>query len=308
MNAAPLTGMSPSLKGHLAVVAGSFCTSFSALFVQGAAMDPSMVAFYRTLAGSAALFAVAFLRRERLIPPRGMLLLLPLAGGLFSGDLLNWHESIVRLGPGLATILANFQVFFLALHGTFFLGETLSWRHKAAMPLALSGLWLLLGISPANLPAHIAAGVGFALISALFYTGFILSLRKSQTDAARLAPVPNMAWISLFSSLIAGIFCLAGGISFAISDLKTGAALAGLGILCQSFGWLLFSVGLPHLPPSRAGLIMLTQPALAFVWDIIFCGRVTGLTGYAGACVTIAAIGLGLAAPHRSTQKEKDHA
>ncbi len=295
--------MTPSRKGHLAVFAGAFCISFAALFVQDAPIDPSMVAFYRLTFGTVALFAVAVLRRERLAPSKSMLRLLVLASVLFSSDLLAWHESIVRLGPGLATIVGNFQVFFLALHGAFFLGETLSWRHKAAMPLALFGLWLLLDISVKNLPPQMVAGVIFGLVSATFYAAYILSLRKSQMETARLSPVPNMAWVSLFSALSIGIFCLGKGVSFAIPDLRTAAVLAALGIICQTFGWLLLSVGLPHLPPSRAGLIMLAQPALAFIWDILLCGRVTSLSGYLGAALAIGSIGLGLAAPAKKKEK-----
>ncbi len=296
--------LTPSRKGHLAVLAGAFCISFSGLFVKGAPIDPSMVAFYRLLFGASALFLVAVLRGDRLAPSRRMLGMLMLAGTLFGGDLLTWHASIVSLGPGLSTILSNFQVFFLALYGAFFLKETLSWRHKAAMPLALFGLWLILDLSLADLSPTVTAGVTLALISAVFYAGYILALRKSQMDAVRLAPVPNMAWASLLSALAVGLFCLGSDLSFAIPDVRTGALLAVLGIVCQAFGWLLSSIGLPHLPPSRAGLIMLTQPALTFVWDILFCGRVTSLTGYLGAAIAIGAIGLGLLAPAPKKRNE----
>ena len=291
----------PSRKGHLTVFGGAFCISFAALFVQGAAMDPSMIAFYRLLFGCAALFSVAIAQRARLAPTRSMLLIMLPAALFFSADLVAWHASIIRVGPGLATILANFQVFFIALYGAFRLGEHLTWRHIVAMPLAVVGLWLIIDVGIGNMPEHIATGVFLGLLTAVFYTGYILTLRQSQLNAIRLSPVANMAWVSLFSTIILGGFCAAQGVSFTIPDAETAAILAALGIICQAFGWYLLSLGLPLLPSSRAGLIMLAQPALSFIWDIIFCGRVTSATGYLGVLIAIAAIGLGLTSPAKKT-------
>ena len=39
------------------------------------------------------------------------------AGVFFSLDLWFWHRSIIYIGPGLSTLLANFQVFILMLVG-----------------------------------------------------------------------------------------------------------------------------------------------------------------------------------------------
>ncbi|CAO0819763.1 hypothetical protein DFAR_1110033 [Desulfarculales bacterium] len=43
----------------------------------------------------------------------------------FALELTFWHRSIHLLGSGLATILAEFQVFFLAGFGALFFGERL---------------------------------------------------------------------------------------------------------------------------------------------------------------------------------------
>ncbi len=287
----------PSGKGHLRVIGGSVCISFAALFVQGAPIDPSMVAFYRLLFGGLVLGAVAVWRRERLVPPRGVLWFMLAAGVFFAGDLIAWHACIVRLGPGLATIIGNFQVFFIALFGALFLKEPLSWRHKLAIPLALAGLTLLLEADPRSLPPQVAAGIAFGMVSASLYTGYILTLRQSQTERVRLPAIANMSLISLISAAATGLFCASFSISFAIPDARTGLTIAALGILCQALGWVLLSTGLPLMPASRAGLVMLIQPTLSFIWDILFCGRPTGLVGLTGAVVAIGAIGLGLASP-----------
>lgn len=291
--------LSPSAKAHVLVFLGAFCISFAALFVQGATMDPSMIAFYRLAFGGGALFLVAVMRGERIVPTKGVLAVMIPAGLFFSGDLLAWHESIVRLGPGLATIVSNFQVLLMAAYGIFFLGEKLSCRHIFAMPLAILGLGMLIEVNPLRLPPQTLAGLGYGLATALFYTGYLLTVRQSQVRTDHLPPIANMAWISWLACAGVAVFCLMRGIPFGIPDVRTGAILAALGILCQATGWVLLSLGLPLLPPSRAGLILLAQPALSFVWDIVLCGRETGIIGYLGAVTAIFAIWLGLGAPGR---------
>lgn len=287
-------------KAHGMVFAGAFCISFAALFVQGAAMDPSMVAFYRLLSGGIALLAFALVRRDRVVPSAAMVKVLVPAGLFFALDLIVWHEGIVRIGPGLATITTNFQVFILALHGSIFLGEKLSFRHKVAMPLAIVGLFMILEVNPTKLPDHMAEGIALCLAAAFLYSGYILTLRKSLMLREHLSPVANMATISLMAAVAIAAFCVSRGISFEIPDLQTGLYVAALGIFCQGVGWVLLSLGLPYLPPSRAGLIMLAQPALSFLWDIVFCGRVTGPIGYLGATTAIFAIWLGVGGPAKN--------
>ena len=53
------------------------------------------------------------------------------------------------------------------------------------------------------------------------------------------------------------------------------------------------SAGVTRIPASRAGLILLLQPSLSFVWDVILFGRPTDLTQALGAALAVTAIYLG---------------
>lgn len=292
----PETAPTPrgTTRGYIFVFLGAVCISFAGFFVRDAPVDPGVVAFYRLLFGSAALFIAAMIQRIRLRPFRPTVWLPVAAGALFCCDLLFWHTSIVIVGPGIATILTNFQVLFLALYGAFFLRESLTWVQKLSIPMALAGLTLLLGLHESGLPDQVLKGTGFGLLSAAFYTGYILTLRQSQLVKPMLTPVANIAWVSLFAAAFVGVYCVVSGISLAIPDLRTGATLAALGVFCQSIGWLLLSMGLPLLPPFRAGLIMLAQPALAYLWDSLLYGTATGFLNIVGACLATLAIGMGI--------------
>ena len=300
------THRSPCLDagGLLRVAGGGVLISFSAVFVKLVHVGPSQSAFYRMFFGGLALLCVALARRERLRARPGVWGVMVGAAVLFALDLECWHRSILLIGPGLATIIGNFQVFFIAIAGAVLLREKLSARHITAIPLALAGLWLLLGVSPAELLPVAAdgglvvgdslAGVGYGFATALFYTGFILLLRQSRGMAGMLSPVANMAVISLACAAVSGAGIVARGDSFVIADAASGGYLMAYGVLCQGVGWVLLSTGLPRLPASLAGLVMLVQPALSFVWDILVFKRPTDGWGMAGAGVALFAIWLGL--------------
>jgi drug/metabolite transporter (DMT)-like permease len=285
------------------VLAGATMISFSAVFVKVAEdVNPSISAFYRMAIGGGCLLLISLLRRERFAPATGAALkvygLIALTAVFFVLDLESWHRSIQYIGPGLGVILANFQVFFLAAFGALFLGERLGRLYLPAVGLALAGLWLLLGVDTATLTRGTVIGVGLGLLTAFWYTGYILLLRRSQRLEAqaglKLSTLPNMAVMSLITGAIIGTAALARGLSFAIPDADTALALAAYGLGPQAVGWVLLSSGLPRLPASVAGLLMLLQPALAFIWDILFFARPTGPAGALGAALTIFAIWLGL--------------
>ena len=62
----------------------------------------------------------------------------------------------------------------------------------------------------------------------------------------------------------------------------------------QSVGWILISNALPQIRASLSGLILLMQPALAFVWDVLFFQRPTSLVNWMGVLIALAAIYLGM--------------
>ncbi len=287
-------------QGYLPVLAGAVCISVAAFFVKDAPMDSSAIAFHRLVFGAGAMFLIAAAKRERLLPPRRPLFYIALCGLMFSVDITVWHKCILAVGPGIATILTNFQVIWLAVFGALFLGERMSLPGMLSIPTALVGLSLLLGLHENTLPPEILRGTWLGLLSALFYALYVLSIRKSLTVPERLAPVANVAWVSVAGAVFVGIYCMAGGISLAIPDFQTGATVAVLGICCQALGWLLLSMGLRYLPPFRAGLLMLLQPALSFVWDALLYGTAASFVNILGAALAIAAIGMGLHTPKKA--------
>jgi hypothetical protein len=95
------------------------------------------------------------------------------------------------------------------------------------------------------------------------------------------------------------------GESLAIPDGATAAMLVAYGLTAQVAGWLLISHGIPHVEAGRAGLVLLLQPSLAFVWDILFFSRPTDGMDVAGALLALGAIYLGTARRRREHERRE---
>lgn len=274
-------------------MAGAVLISFSAVFVKLSSTGPTVAGFYRVAFGGVILVPWVLLRGDTLWRGRRGAAFALVAGVFFAADLAFWHRSIQHVGPGLATILSNFQVFLLAGVGVMAFGEHAGWRLWGAIPLAIGGLFLLFGRDWNALPASYHLGVLFGLLTAASYGTYLLTLRASQRRPARLSPEANLAWISIISALLlAGLAALEGE-SFAIANAHTAVALVAYGVVSQVVAWVLISRGIPYVPASRVGLILLLQPSLAFVWDVLFFHRPTDVLDVVGAALAVVAIYFG---------------
>jgi drug/metabolite transporter (DMT)-like permease len=257
------------------------------------------------LFGGAVLLVAVALRRDRLWGGWRPFGYAAVAAAFFAADLACWHRAIGYVGPGLATILGNFQVFFLAAFGIFVFREKPDAKYLISIPIAILGLALLVGIEANGFDRDSRLGLIFGFATAVTYAGYVLILQKSQARGVRLSPLSNLAVISfLTAGLLAGESAIHGE-SFHIPDAWSWTAMLGYGILCQALGWLMISRGLTRVAASRAGLILVLQPMLAFVWDVVIFSRPTGLQDAAGAAIAGVAIWLGTTSRRVSASRTK---
>ena len=292
--------MRPTASPTLRLLCGAAMISFAPVFVRLTPVSPTDSAFYRTLFGGLMLAAWVFAARAPVERRSGLALVALLAAGvLFAADLAVWHRSIWYVGPGLATLLGNFQVFVLAAVGILFFREKARWELLLAIPMAFLGLGLIVGFEWGSLDAEYRWGIFFGLLTALFYSAYILALRRARAASPSGSIASDLMIVSLVSAA-----CLYAGAGAAGTGITLPGAgplwmLAAYALVAQVVGWLLISGSLPHVPASRVGLILLLQPTLAFAWDVLIFSRAFGAREMAGAALAIAAIGLG-SLPRRS--------
>jgi drug/metabolite transporter (DMT)-like permease len=280
----------------LALATGAALVSFTGPIVRLLAVPPTVTAFYRMVFGGAILLFIVLLSRVRLRLDRESLLLAAAAALAFAFDMTMWNRSIRLVGPGLATILVGCQVFPMAGIGLLFGREKLTWQLAVAVPLAITGLAMIVGVDWRLGSAGFRMGVVFGLASAFCYTGYLIALRRLQHGAGLGGRVSNMATVSVCCAVFLGIIALFQRESFRIPNEPSLGLLVTLGIIGQVLAWVLMSGGLPRVRHSFASLTLLLQPLLAAVWDVLFFRHPVTILQGAGVAVTFAAIYLGTTA------------
>lgn len=208
----------------------------------------------------------------------------------FAFDLAFYHFSVHYVGPGLGTILPNFQVFIIAAVGIVFLKEKVHPLFLVSIPIAFFGLFLIVGIDWRDLGPGYQLGLYYGLAAAVCYAAFLLSLRRLQTDHIGISFFYVLTLVSLVTAVILGAEVWRAGHSFRIPDRQTFLSLAALGLFSQSMGWILITHALPGMRASLSGFILLLQPSLAFVWDVLLFQRPTSLLNGVGVVLALAAI------------------
>lgn len=288
MNPAP-----GALRAALFVLAGALMISFASILARLADVPPTTSAFYRMVFG-AITFALILLARPEL--RRGLTDNWAgsfLIGAFFAADLWFWHRSIFYIGPGLSTLLANFQVFMLTAVGVFWFRESLGWRFACGLALAMLGLWLLFGREWTILTPEYRLGVILGLLTALAYALYLLTLRGLQIRHGHIRPEARLAQVTICCGLILGVLNGLEGNSFVIPDRSTLLALIALGVFCQVLGWLFITKGMPFLPAGLVGLLLLLQPSASISWDMLIFGLRLGLPDVIGVVLALTGIYLG---------------
>lgn len=277
----------------LDLLLGALAISFSAVFMKLVAVGPTAAGFYRMLFGGLLLAALLAWRGERVRLGSATPWVL-VAATAFALDLVFWHRSILAVGTGLATLLANFQVFLVAMASVFWFGERGGWRLVAATTLALLGLALIVGVNPAAADPAQRVGIALGLATAGCYAGYILALRAAR-GAGGTSATGLITAISLATAVLLAVAVPLAGESFAIPSTRDFGLLALYGLVGQVLGWVLISRAVDRVPVSRVALVLLLQPVFAYVWDIAFFSRRFSTTEVAGAALALLAIYLGAA-------------
>jgi drug/metabolite transporter (DMT)-like permease len=282
-----------SRKPILSAALGAACISSSAVLVELARADAVTSAFFRCALALPVLVPLDMLEQRKLgrRPIRSRVSAW-VAGLFLAVDLVLWNHAIADVGAGVATVLGNLQILFVAALAWLVLHERPHRRLLVMLPVVLAGVVLVSGMLGSHRAAglHPAAGVGFGLATSAAYACYLLILRKAagqgQHVAGQLADATAGAAIGTLA-----IGAALGGLQFDVpwSGLRWLIALA---LLSQTAGWLLITASLPRLPAAVSSLVLLLQPAASLLLADIVLGERPTIVQIAGAvlvCVGVLA-------------------
>ncbi len=276
------------------MLVGAAIIGTNALMVKMADMPPTVSAFWR-MAFSAVILGIAlFMQGGWKKMSRRAWLWGIIPGIAFATDLWMWHRSIHIVGPGISTLLANTQVFFVAIAGVVFFKDRLDWRYASGVLLAFFGLWLLLGGGWSSLPENYHWGVFLGLATGLAYAFYNVGIKKTQQISERehlhVSDMQILFIAAALSSVLLGGFALAGGESFAFPSAASFGYILALAVFGHCLAWVLISRAMRLLPIAVLGLLLLFQPLVAYLLDVILFHIDTTPRQWGGLAITLAGI------------------
>jgi drug/metabolite transporter (DMT)-like permease len=263
---------------------GAACISASAILVTLAGTGTATAAFFRCLLALPALVTLAAVeQRRRGRRPLATRLGAVLAGLFLAVDLVLWNHTIADVGAGVATVLGNLQVLFVAFVAWVAFGERPGRSFLVGLPVVMTGVVLVSGLAEGTSArgVHPLAGIGYGIGTSVAYAGFLLILRKTSATATHTAgPLAEATAGAALGALLLGLAF--GGLRFEMSWASFGWLLL-LSVTSQTIGWLLITSSLPRLPAALSSLLLLLQPAAALLLAAAVLGERPSLVQLAGA-------------------------
>jgi drug/metabolite transporter (DMT)-like permease len=285
---------------------GAACISASAVLVKLADTGTATTAFYRCVLALPLLAVLAVMEQRRHGPRRRRARLGALGAGLFFAvDLVLWNHAIADVGAGIATVLGNLQVVFVALAAWALFHERPERRFLIALPVVMTGVVLVSGLAGgASGGTHPLAGIGYGAGTSVAYAGFLLILRRTSASSPHVAgPLAEATASAAVGAMLLGL--VFGGLQFEIG-WPTFWWLLLLAITSQTLGWLLITSSLPRLPAAISSLMLLLQPAAAMLLAAAVLGERPSIIQLAGAvllcCGVLAASRAAVASRRDSTR------
>lgn len=280
-----------------AAVLGALSIAFSGILVRLANVEPATAALFRCAYALPFLALLALWERRTYGPrPASQVWLAYAAGVFFAIDLELFHHTIGLVGAGLATVLGNTQVVFVALLAFWLLRERMPVRTAIAIPVVLAGVVLISGIVGSGAyGANPGLGVVAGLGTGISYAFFLLVLRRGNADLRR--PAGPLFDATLSSAVVSFVIGLPLGEVDLVPAWPAHAWLFALAISAQVVGWLLISVSLPRLPAALTSVVLTLQPVGSVLLAMLILSEAPSGVQLAGAGMIL--LGLLLATVRR---------
>jgi len=264
---------------------GAASISASGIVIKLADTGTVTAAFYRTFLAVPGLVLLAVLEQRRRGPRRPAARAGALVAGLFLAvDLVLWNHAIAEVGAGIATVLGNLQVLFVAFAAWAVFRERPERRFLIFLPVVMTGVVMVSGLAGGgDSGTRPLAGIGYGIGTSIAYAAFLLTLRRTSSASPHVAgPLAEATAGAALGTVLIGLAF--GGFAWHIPWPSFGWLLL-LALTSQTLGWLLITSSLPRLPAAISSLTLLLQPAAAMLLAAIVLDERPTLIQIAGAVV-----------------------
>jgi drug/metabolite transporter (DMT)-like permease len=280
-----------------AALAAAMGLSFTAIFFALSETSPSTATVFRCLYALPIVWWLAR-REDRLVGPRPWRVRRwPFVAGIFFGvDLLLFHQSILLMGAGLASVMSNLQIVIVLIAAWAIWGERPSSTQAVGIPVALGGIVFISGVLGGDAYGDDPLlGSILGVFVAITYSAYLLLMRKGRHRRRAAGPILDATTGTLVTALLVGLV---------LGDLDLVPGLPGhvwlllLALSAQVAGGLMLAVALPRLPAATTSLILLVQPVLAVIFAVIILAEAPSPLQLLGVGLVIGGVVLGSASRH----------
>jgi drug/metabolite transporter (DMT)-like permease len=277
-----------------AAVAAAIGLSFTAILYALSETSPSTATVFRALLALPIVWWLAR-REDAFLGSRPWRVRLwPFLAGIFFGvDLLLFHQSILLMGAGLASVMSNLQVVIVLLAAWLIWNERPTPTQAIGIPVALLGIVFISGIvGRGAYGTDPALGSALGIFVAITYSGYLLLMRKGRDRRRAAGPILDATAGTLATGLLIGVV---------MGDLDPTPGLPALvwllllALTAQVAGGLMLAIALPRLPAATTSLILLIQPVLAVVFAIAILAEEPSPPQLLGVVLVIGGVLLGSA-------------
>lgn len=279
------------------VLIGALIISFSPILAKAVGNTPFLTSVWRNLPAGVVFLLPTIWHHKKISQPRPFFLWCLISGIFFAADMACWHSSIVLVGAGLATLLANSQVLYMAFMSYRIEKEPLDPKLLLSVLLALIGLGMILIQSDFEFSK---LGIINGLLAGIFYTGFMNALKKA--GEYQSYPGQALGLVSIFTGIFLFPFAIIYQEPIAQTlEWKNLSLLLIYSFVVHFGGWLLISKALKDLSRATVGLFLLLQPFLSVIWGITFFNEPWNIRQLIGATCFLIALVLGVKTQKVST-------
>lgn len=272
----------PIVNPYLAVLAGVFAVSFSALFVRLTTAPALIIATYRLL------FTFLFLAPYALLRYRaGLVTISWQQRGLAAGSgiclalhLVSWFISLRYTSVASSVVLVTTQPVFVVIGSWVFFRERVNRLAMVGGALALAGSFII-GAADFQIGREAFWGDLLALAAAVFVSGYLLIGRRLRGGVS----LPVYTFYTYGSSAVALIIAsVATGTPFAPYPARDWILFLALAIVCTVIGHTVFNWVLRYVQASVVSVSVLGEPLGAILWASVFLREYPTLRQTIGAC------------------------
>ncbi|MGB9079908.1 MAG: DMT family transporter [Desulfuromonadaceae bacterium] len=258
----------PIVNPYLAVLAGVFAVSFSALFVRLSTAPALIIATYRLLFTFLILAPYSLLRyRTDLVTLSWRQRGLAAASGLcLALHLVTWFISLRYTSVASSVVLVTTQPVFVVIGSWLFFRERVSRMALWGGALALVGSFII-GAADFQIGREAFWGDLLALAAAVFVSGYLLIGRRLRGTIS----LPVYTFYTYGSSAAALIVTsMATGTPFAPYPARDWILFLALAVVCTVIGHTVFNWVLRYVQASVVSVSVLGEPLGAILWASLF--------------------------------------